>query len=101
MADKSDWELIKDVNFDALRATGALGMAWITWQAYSPTWFLFGLLAAAFAAGGFICTCRVVINAIRLIIRTTRRARFKAKGTDPKADGMAKMEDLKQRGLTK
>ncbi|MEL6172476.1 MAG: hypothetical protein AAFR02_10770, partial [Pseudomonadota bacterium] len=99
--DKTDWELIGQINADALRACGGCGLAYITWQGFSPEWFIFGYVAACCAVGGVICTFKVLFNLIKFIPRIGKRERFKAKGADPKADEMARTSDLKKRGLMK
>ncbi|WP_299283290.1 hypothetical protein [uncultured Tateyamaria sp.] len=101
MADETDWELVWKVNADALRASGGFGMAYITWQAYSPDWFFFGFIAACCAMGGLICIGKALFHLVRLLPRIGKRVKFKTKGVDLKADEMARLSDLKKRGLMK
>lgn len=101
MTDQTDWELIGQINADALRACGCYGMAFITWQGFTPEWFFFGYIAACCAVGGVICTFKVLFHLIKLLPRIGKRKKFKAKGVDPKADNMAHTSDLKKRGLMK
>ncbi|WP_299587666.1 hypothetical protein [uncultured Tateyamaria sp.] len=102
MADKTDEELIGLVNANALRACGGFGMAYVAWKGFAgPEWAIFGYVAACCAVGGAIRTVKAVFNMIRFIPRIGKRARFKSKGVDPKADAMAQSSDLKKRGLMK
>lgn len=101
MAEDTVRKLVIQINQNALRACAGFGMAWLTWQAYSPEWFFFGFIAACAAVGGAINVVKVLWGLGRLAFSGRGLRGFKRKGAAPKTEKMADAKDLKDRGLLK
>lgn len=99
MAEDTVRKLIVHINLDALRACAGFGMAWLAWQAYSPEWFIFGLIAACAAMGGAINAVKVLWGLGRLVFSGRGLRGFRRKGVQPKTEKMANAKDLKKKGL--
>jgi uncharacterized membrane protein len=101
MKQKSDWMLVWQVNADALRSCGSAAMAWITWQSVGTDFYVLGFLSVIFGCAAVICAFRALANTVRLISRILTWRRYRKQGVTPRADGMARQQDLEGRGLLK
>lgn len=74
---------------------------WLVWQMAVPGFELIGLFAALFVLGGLIRLIQAFGCMVQMIWKLVRVSRFETRGTKPKADKLARISDLKRRGLIK
>lgn len=62
---------------------------------------MFGFYAGLCLLGGVIRLVRALMAILELLFKRREVAKFEAKGSSPKADKIARISDLKKRGLIK
>ncbi|MEM7399827.1 MAG: hypothetical protein AAF354_12930 [Pseudomonadota bacterium] len=82
-----------------LRACFGFAGAWIFWRMAVPGFEAFALFAVIWAIGGAICAGKALVELIRMLLRMRKMNAFARKGSDPKADPVAKTDDLRAKGL--
>lgn len=82
-----------------LRASCGFAGAWVFWQMAVPGFEAFALIATIWAIGGAICVGKALVELIRMLLRMRKMSAFARKGSDPKADPMAKADALRAKGL--
>lgn len=86
--------------FDHLwRAALGFAMAYAFWWFANPTWWMFYLYAGICAVGGGIRFAKCLFVCLQLIYHRRTLANYQAQGATPKADKIAREEDLKRGGL--
>lgn len=101
MSQNSGWAIFWEILLDLTRSLIAALMAYVAWRATSPDWFYFGFLAALCAFAAVKRLGHALVGIAKLILAAGIWARFKRRGTTPKADPIATSDDLRRRGLTK
>lgn len=81
-----------------LRASFGFARAWVVWRMAVPGFEAFALFAALWAIGGVICAGKALVEPIRMLLRMRKTNAFARKGSDPKADPMAKTDALRAKG---
>ncbi len=99
MSDKPSFKVIFKINGLFLRALISAGVAWLFWQGYRSGSFVMGGFAGMFAATGGFLLLKALFELFTLSLRITHWGRFKRKGAAPKADPVARQEELRAKGL--
>ena len=99
MSEVTAWEQIWKINQRYLRALFCGFIAWLC--AHGPqagvNWLVY--FAILFAAGAIVHGAIALFQTIKAVVATMRWLRCKSKGADPKADQLARRDDLRKGGL--
>lgn len=101
MTGKLTFKTIRLVNGLFLRAAFGFASGWVFWQLAVPGWEIFKLHAVMLTVGGVICLIKALFHLTVQIIQSLTWARFRAQGSEPKADPIASDEELRAKGYTK
>lgn len=91
----------KQINKEFIGAFVCGFIGWLCWQAHSPDFYVGGFMGLLMGMASVKCFFRGLWALGKAIIASMTWSRFQARGSAPKADGMASEDDLRRRGLLK
>ncbi|MEM8634385.1 MAG: hypothetical protein AAGF33_05350 [Pseudomonadota bacterium] len=99
MSAGNPWTAIWRINGHFALMVVAGGIAWLAWQATSAEWYAWGILAVIMGLSAIGSMLRGLVETYRLAQGLRQLRRFKARGSDTRADRLGSPRDLKDRGM--
>ena len=89
------------INLDLVRACAGFGLAWVFWQMHRLEFCMLEFIAVACALAGVKRLGMALFGVGKLILGRRKVGAYRKRGAAPKADALAREEDLRAKGLIK
>lgn len=101
-SDPIGWKQVWEINRQFIGGSLGLGLGWLCWRMpFQEEFWWIWVLSGILMASGAVSFAKALIQIVRLLWGLRRWGRYQRQGTTPRADQMAREQDLVKMGRRK